>query len=46
MDMEMEKKDASSALQRSLSAVTYWSVPAPLMVSGPTIMVGWVGFSG
>jgi len=23
MDMEMEKKDASSALQRSLSAVTY-----------------------
>ncbi|KAG2580058.1 uncharacterized protein At4g08330, chloroplastic-like [Panicum virgatum] len=24
MDMEMEKKDASSALQRSLSAVTYY----------------------
>jgi hypothetical protein len=31
MDMELEKKDASSALQRSLSAVTYWSVPAPLL---------------
>jgi len=40
--MEMEKKGASSALQRSLSAVTYWSVPAPLMVSAPTIMVGWI----
>jgi len=31
MDMEMEKKAASSALQRSLSAVTYWSVPALLL---------------
>ncbi|KAF8666914.1 hypothetical protein HU200_053443 [Digitaria exilis] len=33
MDMEeMEKKDASSALERSLSTVTYWSVLSPLLL--------------